>query len=110
MRLQIKGLVYRLADAANEAKPSVIGALHLGDCDIHVRLPWQQNVLCTCTLPLQGILTPPMAHVPVPEYEAHVAEVGEDGWLGSLHEVARPSEFEGAPIVYKCARAHATEC
>jgi hypothetical protein len=84
MRLRIMEVVYRLCDAASKEHPSVIGALHLGECDIHVRMPWQQNVLCTCQLPLQGIRAPPEAHLPISEYEIAVAQLGLEGWLGSL--------------------------
>ena len=53
--------------------PSVLGALSFGNCDVHVRLPWQQNTTCEAQLMLHALHAPPNAHMPIDAFESEVS-------------------------------------
>ena len=100
-RISIQSLIYRLADSASSprdenlfgpvAGPSVIGAMSFGECDVHVRMPWQANVVARATFDLRALFAPADAHMPIGEFEKTLRSTDEAFWMLSLHEVLRPS-------------------
>ena len=83
VQIAMDSLLYRMCDSAAGKRtglrydaamgPSVLGALSFGKCDVHMRLPWQQNMTCEAKLMLRALHAPPNAHTPIDEFQSAVS-------------------------------------